>query len=260
MSGAPGLALEKLSGGYRGRLVFSGLSLEAGAGELLVLAGPNGSGKTTLLKTAAGLVKPSSGRVLVKGRDMAALKNRERAALLSFLFQENGPRWPFTVEELVSQGRFYRPPGPDKSGAAPPAMEKSLKAAGLAGFEDRPVTELSGGEYQRALIARALFQGSPVLLLDEPANNLDPQYQLMVMDILKALTAEGATVLVSLHDLNLAARYADRIALLHRGKLAALAPPAGLFRRDILEPVFGVFLETWKQEGERHGNTAGPMV
>jgi iron complex transport system ATP-binding protein len=226
--------VEKLSTGYQDRAVLKDLSLELREGELLVLAGPNGSGKTTLLKTIAGLIKPRSGRILIRGRDLGTLPSRERAALLAFLFQESGPRWPFTVEELASQGRF-------RSRAAPgdrEALGEALKASGLLGFEDRPVTELSGGEFQRVLIARALFQGAPLLLLDEPANNLDPRYQNMVMSILKTLTTRGLSALVSLHDLNLAALYADRVALLSGEGLRALGVPKEVFAPELLEEVF----------------------
>jgi iron complex transport system ATP-binding protein len=226
--------VEGLTAGYRGRAVLRDIGLELGEGELLVLAGPNGSGKTTLLKSIAGLQRPRSGRILIRGRDPGALPSRERAELLAFLFQENGPRWPFTVEELAGQGRFRRRSAPEDR----EALEEALEAAGLRGFEDRPVTELSGGEYQRVLIARALFQGAPLLLLDEPANNLDPRYQIMVMEILRARCGRGISALVSLHDLNLAALYADRIALLSGGELKALGPPAAVLRPGPLEDVF----------------------
>jgi iron complex transport system ATP-binding protein len=230
-----GLAVEKISAGYRGRIVLKEMSLTVSPGELVVLAGPNGSGKTTLLKTIAGFIKPLSGRILMRGSDISLLKNRSRAALCAFLFQEPGSRWPFTVEELVSQGRFFFK-GPGNEQAV--SLEQALESAGLGGFGDRLITELSGGEYQRVLIARAVYQGAPFLLLDEPANNLDPKYQIMMMELLKNLSRRGLSALVSLHDLNLAALYADRVALLSNGELMALAPPAEALRRETLEAVF----------------------
>jgi iron complex transport system ATP-binding protein len=242
-------------GGFRaagrtGRPVLEGISFSVKAGELAVLAGPNGSGKTTLLKTAGGLIPPLGGTVLLGGRDGASLKRRERAAYTAFLFQGALPSWPFTVREFIAQGRFPRTgifgagDGEDRE-----AVEDALREAGLRGFEERPVTELSGGEFQRVLIARAMAQGAALLLLDEPCNNLDPKYRLAVMDLIRGMTRRGTAVLMSLHDLALAQRYADRIILLHRGGIAAMGTPGETgetgvtgvtLGEDVLERVFEV--------------------
>ncbi|GHV66433.1 hemin import ATP-binding protein HmuV [Spirochaetia bacterium] len=227
------LVAEKIAAGYGHHPVIRNIDLEAGEGELLVLAGPNGSGKTTLLKTLAGFLPPRSGRVLIDNQNIFAMNNRERAALRAFLFQESGPRWPFTVEELVSQGSFRRGKNPTRA-----ETKNALSSCGLEGFETRPVTELSGGEYQRVLLARALVQEVPFLLMDEPVNNLDPKYQIMLMELLQDLCRRGLSAIVSLHDLNLAALYAHRIALISGGEITALGPPALTLREDILKKVF----------------------
>jgi iron complex transport system ATP-binding protein len=221
--------------------VLEGISFSVKAGELAVLAGPNGSGKTTLLKTAGGLIPPLAGTVLLGSRDAASLGRRERAAFSAFLFQGDLPSWPFTVREFTAQGRFPRIGLFGSEGREDrEAVEEALAEAGLRGLEERPVTELSGGEFQRVLIARATVRGAALLLLDEPCNNLDPKYRLAVMDLIRRVARRGTAVLMSLHDLVLAERYADRIVLLHRGGIAAMGPPGEALREETLERVFEV--------------------
>ncbi|MDR1411463.1 MAG: ABC transporter ATP-binding protein [Spirochaetaceae bacterium] len=235
------LVLEGVAAGFKGRTVLSGVNLASDSGEVLVFAGPNGGGKTTLLKTAAGFLKPLSGRVLIGGRDLASMSGRERAARLSFLFQGQTALWPFTVEEFVMQGRSPHRGflAPDKN-ADRAAAAKAIADAGLSGYEERAVTELSGGEFQRVLIARAMAQEAPLVLMDEPINNLDPKYQFVMMDLIRAMAGNGFAVILSLHDLTLAAAYADRVALLAGGKIAALGKPGEVLREDILTGVFDI--------------------
>ncbi|MDR2757962.1 MAG: ABC transporter ATP-binding protein [Spirochaetaceae bacterium] len=238
-AGIPRLELEDLTVGFRKKPILTGVSLGIKAGELLVLAGPNGSGKTTLLKTIGGILNPLAGRVLLDGRDTASMGKREKAGQISLLFQGTSPGWPFTVQEIIAQGRFpYR----GIFGAEHPrdqkAVARAIKAAGLLGFEDRPVTELSGGEFQRVLIARAMAQEAKLLLLDEPANTLDPKYRFMVMTLLRSITGTGAGALVSLHDLNLARLYADRIILIGEGKIFAQGKPSEVLREETIGKVF----------------------
>ncbi|MDR0588945.1 MAG: ABC transporter ATP-binding protein, partial [Spirochaetaceae bacterium] len=185
-AGIPRLELENLTAGFRKKPVLAGVSFAIKPGELVALAGPNGSGKTTLLKTIGGILKPLAGRVLLDGGDTASLGKQEKARRISLLFQGTNPDWPFTVQEIIAQGRFpYRGifgaehPGDQRT------VAQAITAAGLGGFEDRPVTELSGGEFQRVLIARAMAQEAKLLLLDEPANTLDPKYQAMVMTLIR---------------------------------------------------------------------------
>jgi iron complex transport system ATP-binding protein len=230
------LELRGLSVGYRARPVLNGLDLSVRAGELAVLAGPNGAGKTTLLKTAGGIIPALGGKVMLDGREIKSFSKRGRAERIGFLFQNPSPQWPFTVREILGQGLF---PRRGLIGGFPEErIQRSLEDAGLPGFEERPVTELSGGEYQRVLIARAMAQGADLLLLDEPVNNLDPKYQLMIMDLLKSMTGRGIGILMSLHELALARRYADRIILLCGGKIRASGNPAEALKEEILEEVF----------------------
>ncbi|MDR0629230.1 MAG: ABC transporter ATP-binding protein [Treponema sp.] len=235
------LELENLKAGFKRQVILSNITLTVKPGELLALAGPNGGGKTTLLKTIGGLVKPLAGRILLDGKDIQRMGKKEKGGCISFLFQGATPDWPFTVREVVSQGRSpYRSIFAAETALDRYATDRALMTAGLSGFEDRRITELSGGEFQRVLIARAIAQEARILLLDEPANNLDPKYQYMVMNLVRSMTKSGLAALVSLHDLSLASVYADRIALVHQGKIAALGKPDTVLQEGILAEVFGI--------------------
>jgi iron complex transport system ATP-binding protein len=241
----PLLELRDAAVGYQGKTVLSGLSLQVRRGELVVLAGPNGSGKTTLLKTAAGIIAPQAGTVNLFGKNAAGMNRRERAGKAAILFQGTLINWPFTVEEIVKQGQFSKRNfwgNLDEAVKedAETAVREAMLEAGLAGYEDRLVTEISGGELQRVLIARSIAQGAELLLLDEPVNNLDPKYQNAVMDLVRQMTRRGRGVLVSLHDLNLAALYADRIAFVTQGRIAFTGTPAEILTTDTLDHVYGI--------------------
>ncbi|MDR2392677.1 MAG: ABC transporter ATP-binding protein [Treponema sp.] len=235
------LELENLRVGFKGQVILSNITLTVKPGELLALAGPNGGGKTTLLKTIGGLLKPLAGRVLLDGKDIQGMGKQEKAGNISVLFQGATPDWPFTVQEVVSQGRSpYRSIFAAETALDKDATDRALITAGLSGFENRRITELSGGEFQRVLIARAMAQEARLLLLDEPANNLDPKYQYMVMNLVRSLTKRGLGALVSLHDLSLASLYADRIALIHQGSIVALGKPDTVLQEAMLAQVFGI--------------------
>ena len=225
----------KNSGAPKKRSVIRNIDLTVNEGELVVLAGPNGSGKTTLLKTAGGLLAPMEGSVAVNGKDISTLKRRERAALTAFLFQVRDSPWPFTVREVVAQGRFARLGWlGTESGEDRRAVAAALEKAELGALSDRPVTELSGGELQRVYIARCIAQGASFLLFDEPENNLDPKFAHMVMTLIKDLVREGRGSIVSLHDLRLANAFADRIVFL---SCPSVNEPASIFAAGTPEEV-----------------------
>jgi len=233
--------------------VLRGLELELAAGELLLLAGRNGAGKTTLLRAAAGLVRPSAGRIELDGRPLADFSRRELARRIALVPQETGVPFPFTAGQLVLLGRT-----PHlgwlafESTADVAAAEAALARLGLAALADRSVLELSGGERQLVQLARALAQDAPVLLLDEPTTHLDLAHRALVLGCLRELAREGRAVLVVSHDLA-SAGYANRVALLAEGRITAVGPPAEVIRPEPLRAAFGV-------EAQVLDSPAGPLV
>jgi len=219
--------------------VLSDVSLSVDDGEFLALVGPNGVGKSTLLKTMGGLLRPTAGRVLVDGHDVASLSARRTARLVASVPQETSFDFDFSVREVVEMGRTpYRKRlrrNPDPDGAD--RVEAALERTEIAGFADRSVASLSGGEKQRVLLARALAQDAPALLLDEPTASLDINHQVRTLDLVASL---DETVVAAIHDLELAARYCDRVALLSDGAVRAVGPPGEVFTPELLEPVFDV--------------------
>ncbi|GAB1481449.1 ABC transporter ATP-binding protein [Treponema sp.] len=239
---APGFRLEarNLSVGYHGKASLCDVSLGLKAGELLALIGPNGVGKTTLLRTLAGLTKPLSGTVYLDDLEVSKYSKGKRAQHLAFLSQGLGSVWPFTVKELVSQGRFaHRGWFGNEKKKDTDAVLEALERSGLQGFEDRLITELSGGELQRAMIARCIAQEPDILLLDEPVSQLDLKYQSSAMDLVRELTGLGMAAALTMHDLNLASLYADRIALFSQGSLLAIGSPQEVLKEELLSEAFG---------------------
>ncbi|MFN4154048.1 MAG: ABC transporter ATP-binding protein [Paracoccaceae bacterium] len=209
--------------------VLSGISLTIGTGECVGLIGPNGAGKTTLMRAALGLM-PIEG-----ASSLAALSATARAAQAAWLPQSPEINWPVTVSHLISLGAMARGRPADH-----PTVARALDRMGLAGFRTRAANGLSGGEQARVLIARALAQDTPLLLADEPIAGLDPAQQIRTMRVFRELAGEGRSVIVSLHDLGLAARHCTRIIVLHNGALAADGPPGVVLTDDLMARVFGV--------------------
>ena len=233
------------------RVALSGIDCDPRPGRLTLVIGPNGAGKTTLLRALAGLVRPSEGRVTLEGTDIARLRPADRARALAYLPQGGLSAWPIPVRDVVALGRLPHGERPD---ALPEpgreAVSRSIAAVGLEGFEERPVTELSGGERARALLARALATEAPVLLADEPVAALDPRHQLIVLEVLRARARAGAVVVAVMHDLALAARFADTIVLLDGGRVASQGAPAEVLTEARLAASFGIEA-TVSREGGR---------
>ena len=236
------LAAQSLSVGYGERLVIPALSLEITMGTITALVGPNGSGKSTVLKTLARLIAPRSGAIYLDGKAIASLPTREVARQLAILPQ--GPTAPeeLTVGELVEQGR-YPHTGPlrmlrEQDHAA---ITQALAQANMLELRHRRLDSLSGGERQRAWIALALAQSTPILLLDEPTTFLDVGHQLEVLTLIQQLNrTQGKTIVLVLHDLNQAARFAERIIALRDGRIVADGPPRDILTADLLAEVFQV--------------------
>jgi iron complex transport system ATP-binding protein len=237
-----GLRGEDLRLVYGGRAVVDGVELGISGGEVLGLIGPNGAGKSSLLRLLAGVERPTAGRVLWNGTDLPRLSERERARQIGYLPQAATLHWPLTVRTVVELGRLPWRAGwqPDRDGAA--AIRRALTTADLDGFGERRVDTLSGGERMRVMVARLLAGTPQVLLADEPVAGLDLAHQLRVMRLLRAQAREGRAVLVVLHDLNLAARFCDRLLLLADGRVRAEGPPSRVLDADDIGACYGVEL------------------
>jgi iron complex transport system ATP-binding protein len=242
------------------------LDLEIPQGSFLGVLGPNGSGKTTLLRALAGTVKPATGEVSLWGRPIREYRAAELARLVGVVPQQFSLDFGFTVAEMVAMGRYAHggrgragsgetsPAGPTAGPAADEeAVALAMAETGVSDLAARLVTQLSGGERQRALIAQTLAQESPILLLDEPLNNLDLNHQLEIMQLLGRLHRAGRTIVVVLHDLNVAAQYCEHLLLLDRGRVAAQGTAT-----DILDP--RVILEVFKVRVAVHRQGLRPYL
>lgn len=221
--------------------LFSQLSLTLDGAGLVALVGPNGAGKSSLLRLLAGLVAPDGGDVRHDGRSLAAMEDALRARTVAYLPPDGRASWPITVRRLVALGRIphlkpLRQLGPQDDEAVEAALGRTV-ARHLA---DRGFDSLSSGEKARVLLARALSVQAGTILLDEPMAALDVRHQLGVMDILQAEARNGTLVVVSLHALDLAARYADRVIVLDAGQVVADGPPARALEPAVLAGTFGV--------------------
>lgn len=242
----PPLRARGLAFGYRpDARVLRGVDLALAPGVLTCALGPNGTGKTTLLRLLLGDLAPEAGEVLLEGRPVAAFSPRERARRVAYVPQAATSAFAFTVRELVGMGRW-----PHQGALGLPSfadrevVERALARTGSLPVAERTLAELSGGEAQCAMIARALAQQPRVLLLDEPTSHLDLRNQLLVLGLVRDLAREeGVAALCIAHDVNLAARFADRLCLLRDGRVLAEGPPADVLRADLLEACFGVAVD-----------------
>jgi iron complex transport system ATP-binding protein len=220
--------------------VLRGVSFEVGEGRMLAVLGPNGSGKSTLLKTIVGILSPSSGSVLVDGRDLTTVSRRESARLLGYVAQESAVRFPLTAMEFVLQGRFAqgRLVG-FESDEDEREADRAMELTETTSLASRVVTELSGGERQRVMLARALASRPRLLVLDEPVANLDISHQVKMLDQVSQLVADEAmSAVVVTHELNLAAEFATEVLLLKAGEAMAFGKPAHVLSEEQLRSVF----------------------
>jgi iron complex transport system ATP-binding protein len=243
-----GITLDRVTFGF-GLPLVRGFNLAVGAGEVVAVCGPNGAGKTTLLRVAAGLMEPEEGSVYCCGESVKRLDRLDRAKRVAYLPQ--GPSLPegWTVFEVVGLGDYphaARPPAPRPLRER---MEEARRRFDLATFWDRPIETLSGGERRRVLLARILVQDTPVLILDEPASDLDLRHQVDLFRHLGGLATDGRAVLLATHDLNLSLLFGHRVLLLNGKGAAAPLPPGSEARRRLLEEVFGLPLTGVGAEG-----------
>jgi iron complex transport system ATP-binding protein len=251
------LEVAGVSCAYDGTDVLADVTLRVSPGEFVAVAGPNGSGKSTLLRAMSRVLKPRIGKALLDGCDLYALPARQGARAIGVVPQESPLEFDFTVEEVVLMGRAphlerFQSEGERDRAVAREAMERT----GTWDLRTRSIRELSGGERQRVILARAFAQEPQVLLLDEPTAHLDLAYQAQVLRITRALREEKRTAaLATLHDLNLAAAFADRLVLLSKGRIAAAGTPKDVLTEPVLRPVFGPDVVV-----RVHPDTGGPLV
>jgi iron complex transport system ATP-binding protein len=234
------LTAQNISFAYDGRPVLNGVSLAVEAGEFAGLIGANGSGKTTLLRILLGLLS-ASGEVRLCGDLLKSLDRREVARRATMAPQDNRVDFAFTAREIVAMGRtpYLGRFTPERS-VDREAIARAMRETGAEGLAARPVTELSGGERQRVHLARALAQGTRVILLDEPTANLDLTHQYEALELVREFTQSGRAALAAIHDLNLAARFCDRLLLLSDGKIVGAGLPAEVITESNLAHHFAL--------------------
>jgi len=247
------LEVRELRFAYRKDLVLDGVNLNLNAGEILVLLGPNGCGKSTLLKCINKILKPFGGVVLLDGKEILKMEEKEVSKLFGYVPQDHKPPFPYKVIDFVLLGRtphiglFSTPSKRDYE----IAME-SLRIVGIESFADRAYTELSGGERQLVLIARALASEAKILLLDEPTAHLDFKNTHRVLETIRRLVKErNLSTIITLHDPNLAQRYGDRIALVHNRKIECIGFPEEVITEELIRRVYGVEVELLSTNGFR---------
>ena len=235
------ISFDALQAGYRPPAVLKGISATAKQGELIALIGPNGCGKSTLLKTLCGIINPSSGTITLDGKPLISLSLKERAKSIAYLAQSRDAMPAMSVRDVVQLGRApYRGALGKISSDGQTAIDEAMQKTQSDVFAERRFDELSGGEQARVLLARALAVQAPILLADEPIAALDPFYQLSMMGTLRAEADSGKTVITALHDLSLAAQFANRIWVMYGGRIIASDTPLKALTDDTLKTVFGI--------------------
>lgn len=242
------LELENAVARLGGRSVLNGASLAVRSGEMVALCGPNGAGKSSVIRALLGLLPLTSGAARLNGDAVSSLNPRQRAERAAYLPQERRIAWNMPALEIAALGAPFL-----SGGEAMSRARAALEEVGAAGLADRGVAEVSGGERARVLLARMLVTHAPALLADEPIAGLDPDAQLLVLERLKARAQAGQAVLVSLHDLSLAAQMADRVVVIDAGRVVADGPPMQALSPSVLSSTFGL-------NGEWLETSTGPIL
>jgi iron complex transport system ATP-binding protein len=236
----PLIAATGLSAKAGATTLLNNVSLSVDAGQLVAIVGPNGAGKSTLLDTLAGDRLPASGSVELGGLEVGAASPQDLARVRGFLGQHIATEIPFTVRDVVAMGRYARHSSPDNSALEDDsAVAAAMSATDVTHLADRVVATLSGGEEQRVHVARVLAQDTQIVLLDEPTNSLDISHQALVMTSVRSVATNGGAAVVVLHDLNLAALFADQLVMLSNGESAAVGSPREVLTEDTVSTVYG---------------------
>jgi iron complex transport system ATP-binding protein len=230
--------VDDISVSLDGTPILDSVSCEVPSQSFVALVGPNGAGKTTLLRTVNGVLTPDSGTVSVDGQNVQSLSSREVARLVATVPQKTNISFDFSVRDIVAMGRtphrsrFHHTDDSD-------TIDQALEQAQIAHLADRSVGSVSGGERQRVLLARALSQDAPALVLDEPTASLDIHHQVRTLELVRNLVDQGKTALAAIHDLDLAARFCDAIVVLSDGHVLTDGPPTSVLTESVIEQAFG---------------------
>ncbi|MDN5351632.1 MAG: cobalamin transport system ATP-binding protein [Clostridiales bacterium] len=244
------IQVESLNFKYRVKEVLKAIQLEMKPGQFIGILGPNGSGKTTLIKNICGVLIPTSGRVAVDEKTVENYGKKNLAKRVAVVHQGGVADFDFKVEEVVLMGRYaqlgrFQSEGKEDYEAA----ERAMKLTGTEGLRTRSIKAVSGGERQRVLIARALAQETDVLLLDEPISHLDIKHQMEILALCKRLAVdEGMTVIASLHDINMAARFCSEIVLMKSGEIVAVGEPKTVLTKERMRDVYDIDVNVMGQE------------
>ncbi len=245
------LIAEGISLNIKTARILDDVSLRVKSGEIIGLIGPNGAGKSSLLKCILGLNAPTSGQVMLDGIDINNMDLKERARQMAYAAQGAPAHWPLTALSTVNLGRVpHLSPWQEMSAEDKLAVADAMELADCTHLRGRSITTLSGGERARVMLARVMATGAPFILADEPVASLDPAHQLQVMDILRGHAHGGGACLVVLHDLSLAQRYCDRLALMDGGKMIAQGATSSILSDGYLADVFGIKVSRWENSGQ----------
>lgn len=244
------LQVENLQFGYRKDLVLKEISFNIEKGKFVSIIGPNGSGKSTLLKTINQLYSPSQGNILIDGNDINRLKKKELARKIALVPQDTLIDYEFTVEDIVLMGRHpYKGRFQKENENDYKIVNEALKMTNTLHLKDRVITEISGGERQSVIIAKALAQKPSIILLDEPTSHLDINHQIEILNLLKRLNKEtGTTIVIVIHDINLASRYSDEIIMLNEGEILGMGSPEKVITKNNIEFAYELKVEIEKNK------------
>jgi len=251
--------LKNLSFSYQNNFSMTIDQLSMKRGEFTAILGPNGSGKSTLFSLIRGRLQGQTGSIHIKGKDITSVSDRKRASLVGLVPQLNETPFGFSVEDVIRMGAYRHDgfPGNEK-GQSEETMNAILRQTNLESFRDRSVDNLSGGEYQRVLLARVLLQDPQVLLLDEPANHLDLQHQEILLKLLREQVTKGKTVIAILHDVNQALLYADQVILMKEGRCTRTGPAEDVLTPRYIKDVYGTNMDYYFPARKKGRPILGP--
>jgi len=235
------ISVKDLKFSYGDFNVIDGVSFVLNRGEILGILGPNGSGKTTLIKLVGGILKKKEGKIEILGKEIEKYSRKELARKIAMVPSDLGAGFDFTVYDMVAMGRYPYIGFFDTLTLRDfDLIEKAMLATGINNLSRHSVREISGGERQRMLIARALAQNTEILLMDEPTSNLDLKFQVEIMELIENIRKTGRGILLTMHDVNMAVRYCTKVALLSKGKIFSIGPPDKVINENSIVEVYGV--------------------